>query len=126
MKDLRIETANENIAAFQKMFQCGNMVISVWVIILVLHERSVAIFAQDSKGVVMEEKKGNFDERYHASYACKLKTIPLEKIEAAIAKAVGALTHDRVDCTIINFKAESQLAELVISLDIGRDKRYSK
>jgi hypothetical protein len=121
-----LPTINWLCREFQKMFQCGNMVTSVWVIMLVTHERSVAIFAQDSKGVVMEEKKGNFDERYHASYACKLKTIPLEKIESAIAKAVGELTHDRVECTIINFNAESQLAQLVISLDIGRDKRYSK
>jgi hypothetical protein len=74
----------------------------------------------------MEEKKGNFDERYHASYACKLKTVPLEKIETAIAKAIGELTHDRVECTIMNFNAESPEAELVISLDTGRDKRYSK
>ena len=73
----------------------------------------------------MEEKKGNFDERYHASYACKLKTIPLEKIESAIAKAIGELTHDRVECTIINFSAKSQFAEIIIALDSGRDKRYS-
>ena len=74
----------------------------------------------------MEERKGNFDERYHASYACKLKTVPLEKIETAIAKAVGELTQDRVECKIINFSAKSPLAELVISLDTGTDKRYSK
>ncbi len=74
----------------------------------------------------MEEKKENFDERYHASFVAKLKTIPLEKIETAIAKAIGELTHDRVECTIVNFNAESRLAEIVISLDIGRDKRYSK
>jgi hypothetical protein len=74
----------------------------------------------------MEEKKENFDERYHASYVCKLKTVPLDKIETAIAKAVGELTHDKVECTIINFNAKSQLAEIVISLDTGRDKRYSK
>jgi hypothetical protein len=74
----------------------------------------------------MEEKKGNFDERYHTSYACKLKTVSLEKIEAAIAKAIGELTNDRVECTIINFNAESQVAEFVILLDTGRDKRYSK
>jgi hypothetical protein len=55
-----------------------------------------------------------------------LKTIPLEKIETAIAKAVEELTHDRVECTIINFNAKSQLAEIVIALDTGRDKRYSK
>jgi len=73
----------------------------------------------------MEEKKGNFDERYHASYACKLKTIPLDKIESAIAKAIGELTHDSVECTIINFNAKSQFAEIVIALDSGRDKRYS-
>ncbi len=72
----------------------------------------------------MEEKKENFDERYHSSYASKLKTIPLEKVETAIAKAIGELTHDRVECTIINFNAESQFAEIVISLDTGRDKRY--
>jgi hypothetical protein len=78
------------------------------------------------KGVVVEEKKGNFDERYHVSYACKLKTIPLEKIETAIAKAIGELTHDRVECTIINFNAKSQLAEIVISLDIQKDERYSR
>jgi hypothetical protein len=76
--------------------------------------------------MVMEQKKENFDERYHASYASKLKTIPLEKIETAIAKAIGELTHDRVECTIINFNAKSQLAEIVIALDIGRDKRYSR
>jgi ribonuclease I len=74
----------------------------------------------------MEKEKGNFDERYHASYASKLKTIPLDKIETAIAKAIGELTHDRVECTIINFNAASPLAEIVISLDTGRDKRYSK
>ncbi len=74
----------------------------------------------------MEEKKGNFDERYHASYVSKLKTIPLEKIETAIAKAIGELTRDRVECTIINFNAKSELTEIVISLDIGRDKRYSR
>jgi hypothetical protein len=76
--------------------------------------------------VVVEERKGNFDERYHASYACKLKTIPLEKLESAIAKAIGELTQDRVECKIINFSAKSPLAELVISLDTGADKRYSK
>jgi hypothetical protein len=74
----------------------------------------------------MEERSGNFDERYHASYACKLKTVPLEKIESAIAKAVGELTHDMVECTIISFSAENQLAKIVISLDTGRDKRYSR
>jgi len=74
----------------------------------------------------MEEEKGNFDERYHASYACKLKTIPLDKIETAISKAIGELTHERVECTIINFNTKSQFAEIVITLDIGRDKRYSK
>ncbi|MDR3556979.1 MAG: hypothetical protein P4L55_19665 [Syntrophobacteraceae bacterium] len=74
----------------------------------------------------MEEKKGNFDERYHASYACKLKTIPLEKIETAIAKAIGELTQDRVECKIMNFNAKNQCAEIVISLDVGADKRYSK
>ena len=74
----------------------------------------------------MEEKKGNFDERYHASYACKLKTIPLDKIQRAIAKAVGELTNDTVDCTIINFNAESKAAEIIILLDTGQDKRYSK
>ena len=55
-----------------------------------------------------------------------MKTIPLEKIETAIAKAVGELTHDLVECTIMNFNAKSQLAELVISLDTGKDKRYSR
>ena len=73
----------------------------------------------------MEEKKGISMSDIIASHACKLKTIPMEKIEAAIAKAAGELTHDRVDCTIINFIAESQLAQLVISLSTGRDKRYS-
>ncbi|MGC9195971.1 MAG: hypothetical protein ACP5IL_11020 [Syntrophobacteraceae bacterium] len=72
----------------------------------------------------MEEKKENFDQQYHASYASKLKTIPLEKIEAAIARAIGELTNDRVECSIINFNAESHFAEIVISLDTGRDKRY--
>ncbi len=74
----------------------------------------------------MVEKIGNFDERYHASYASKLKTIPLEKIEAAIAKVIGELTQDRVECTIMNFNAESQFAEIVIALDTGEDKRYCK
>ncbi len=74
----------------------------------------------------MEEKKGNFDERYHASYACKLKTIALDKIETAIAMALGELTHDRVECTIIDFNTQGPLAKLLISLDIGRDKRYCK
>ena len=46
------------------------------------------------------EKKESFDERYHASYAAKLKTIPLDKIENAIAKAIGELTHDHVECII--------------------------
>ena len=55
-----------------------------------------------------------------------MKTIPLEKIETAIAKAVRELTHDRVECTIINFNTKSELAEIVISLDTGRDKRYCK
>jgi hypothetical protein len=41
----------------------------------------------------MEEKKENFDERYLASYACKLKTIPLEKIETAIAKALARISQ---------------------------------
>ncbi len=74
----------------------------------------------------MDEKKENFDERYHASYVCKLKTVSLEKIETAIAKAIGELTHDRVECTITNFNAKSQSAEIVILLDTGRDKRYSR
>jgi len=76
--------------------------------------------------VVKGEKRENFDERYHASYASKLKTVPLEKIETAIAKAIGELTQDRVECTIINFNAKSQLVEIVISLGTGSDKRYSK
>ncbi len=70
------------------------------------------------------EKKENFDQRYHASYTAKLKTVPLEKIEHAIAKAVGELTNDRVECTILNFNAEEQYAEIIISLDIGKDKHY--
>jgi hypothetical protein len=73
----------------------------------------------------MEEKE-HFDKRYHASYVAKLKTVPLEKIETAIAKVVGELTHDRVECTIVKFNAENQYAEIIITLDIGRDKRYSK
>jgi hypothetical protein len=72
------------------------------------------------------EKKENFDERYHVSYAAKLKTIPLDKIEHAIAKVIGELTNDKVECTILNFNAEEQSAEIVITLDIGKDKRYSK
>jgi ribonuclease I len=74
----------------------------------------------------MEKKKDNFDERYHASYASKLKTVPLDRIETAIAKAIGELTHDKVECTIINFNVKSQLAEIVITLDTGTDKRYSR
>jgi len=72
------------------------------------------------------EQKEEFDKRYHASYVAKLKTVPLEKIEYAIAKAMGELTHDRVECTIVKFNAEKECAEIVITLDIGRDKRYSK
>jgi hypothetical protein len=72
------------------------------------------------------EKEKNFDERYHASYAAKLKTVPLDKVEKAIAKAIGELTHDPVDCIITKFHAESQYAEITIALDIGRDKRYSQ
>ncbi len=72
------------------------------------------------------EQKEEFDKRYHASYVAKLKTVPLEKIENAIAKAMGELTHDRVECTIVKFNAEKECAEIVITLDIGRDKRYSK
>ena len=74
----------------------------------------------------MEENQGNFDERYHASYASKLKSIPLDRIEGAIAKALGELTHDRVECTIVNFNVETHCAELVILLDTGKDKRYSR
>jgi hypothetical protein len=55
-----------------------------------------------------------------------LKTIPLEKIEITIAKAIGELTHDRIECTIINFNTKSELAEIVLSLDIQRDERYSR
>jgi len=72
------------------------------------------------------EQKENFDEQYHASYAAKLKTIPLDKIEHAIARVIGELTNDRVHCVILNFNAEEQSAELVISLDIAKDKRYSR
>jgi len=72
------------------------------------------------------EQKEEFDKRYHASYAAKLKTVPLEKVENAIAKVMGELTHDRVECKIIEFNAENEYAEIVITLDIGRDKRYSK
>ncbi|MGC8495322.1 MAG: hypothetical protein ACP5SH_26700 [Syntrophobacteraceae bacterium] len=72
------------------------------------------------------EKKENFDERYHASYGAKLKTVPLEKLEHQISKVIGELTEDKVECTIINFNAEEQCARLVITLDFGRDKRYSK
>jgi len=55
-----------------------------------------------------------------------LKTVTLEKIETVIAKAIGELTRDSVECKIINFNPESQLAEIVILLDTGNDKRYSK
>ncbi|MHC1743370.1 MAG: hypothetical protein AB9873_10105 [Syntrophobacteraceae bacterium] len=72
------------------------------------------------------EKETNFDERYHASYAAKLKTIPLDKVETAIAKAIGELTHDRVECIITKFSSESKYALITIALDIGIDKRYSK
>ena len=72
------------------------------------------------------EEQGNFDERYHASYTAKLKTIPLDKIERAIAKALEELTKDRVECTISNFNAEEEYAKITIKLDIGKDKRYSK
>ena len=103
------------------------IVTSVLVIKLSIHRTSTAIINPEfRKGALVEEKKGNFDERYHASYACKLKTVPLEKIESAIAKAIGELTQDRVECTITNFCAKSQAAEIVISLGIGSDKRYSK
>jgi hypothetical protein len=73
----------------------------------------------------MEEKE-NFDQRYHASYAAKLKSVPLEKVENAIAKVLGELTDDRVECTIVKFTAENKYAEIVITLDVGRDKRYCK
>lgn len=72
------------------------------------------------------EKQVNFDERYHASYTAKLKTIPMDKIEHAIAKALGELTNDRVECTVLNFNAKEQNPEIVIMLHIGEDKRYSK
>lgn len=72
------------------------------------------------------KQKENFDERYHASYAAKLKTIPLEKIEHGIAKVIGELTDDRVECEIINFNSEEQYVKIIITLDIGKDKRYSK
>ncbi len=72
------------------------------------------------------EKEKNFDERYHASYAAKLKTVPLDKVENAVAKAIGELTHDQVECIITKFNAERQHAEITITLDTGRDKRYSK
>jgi hypothetical protein len=72
------------------------------------------------------EEKSNFDERYHASYAAKLKTIPLEKVEKAVAKVMGELTQDNVECVITNFSAARQHAEITIVLDIGKDKRYSK
>ena len=72
------------------------------------------------------KKNENFDERYHASYAAKLKTVPLEKLEHLISKVIGELTEDKVECTIINFSAEEQYAKLVIALDFGKDKRYSK
>jgi hypothetical protein len=72
------------------------------------------------------EKQENFDERYHVSYTAKLKTVPLDKIEHAIAKVIGELTNDRVECTILNFNAEEQNPEIIIRLDIGKDKRYSK
>ncbi len=70
------------------------------------------------------ERRENFDKRYHASYVAKLKTIPLEKIEHAIAKVVGELTDERVECKIINFNSEEQYAKIIITLDIGSDKRY--
>lgn len=72
------------------------------------------------------EKKEDFDERYHASYAAKLKTIPLDKIESAIAKVIGELTHDQVECTITKLNVESQYAVITIALDIGKDKRYTR
>jgi len=72
------------------------------------------------------EKERNFDERYHASYSAKLKTIPLDKVENAIAKAIGELTHDHVECIITKLNAESQYAVLTITLDLGKDKRYCK
>ena len=72
------------------------------------------------------EHKEEFDKRYHASYAAKLKTVPLEKVESAIAKAVGELTQDHLECTIVKFNAEHHHAEIVITLDIGKDKRYCK
>ena len=72
------------------------------------------------------EKERNFDERYHASYAAKLKTIPLDKVEKAIAKVIGELTHDNVECIITRFDAESQYAVITMVLDVGKDKRYSK
>ncbi|MEN6440008.1 MAG: hypothetical protein ABFD97_15640 [Syntrophobacter sp.] len=72
------------------------------------------------------EKKEDFDERYHASYTAKLKTIPLENLEHAIAKALGGLTGDRVECTILNFNAEEKCAKITITLDLGKDKRYSR
>jgi hypothetical protein len=84
----------------------------------------MGLFCQDRRNAM--EHKEEFDKRYHASYAAKLKTVPLEKVENAIAKVVGELTHDRVECSIVKFNAENQYAEIVIKLDIGRDKRYSK
>jgi len=72
------------------------------------------------------EKERNFDERYHASYAAKLKTIPLDKVEKAIAKVIGELTQDHLECIITKFKAKSQYAEITVALSIGTDKRYFK
>jgi ATP-dependent RNA circularization protein (DNA/RNA ligase family) len=80
---------------------------------------------QSGRERAMEEKR-NFDERYHASYAAKLKTIPLDKVEKAVAKVIGELTQDHVECVITNFNAAGQYAEITIVLDIGKDKRYSK
>jgi len=56
---------------------------------------------------------------------CKLRPIPLDKIKTAITKAIRELIRDWVECIMI-FNAKSQLAEIVISLDTGRDKRYCK
>lgn len=98
----------------------------IFVINLIKDRESLAFSnLQFGRERIMEEKT-NFDERYHASYAAKLKTVPLDKVENTIARSIGELTHDNVECIITRFNTENEYAELTLTLNIGKDKRYAK
>lgn len=104
----------------------NNIVTLLSVISLVKSKKSLNFSNLHSGKERVMEKERNFDERYHASYAAKLKTIPLDKVEKAIAKVIGELTQDHLECIITKFKAKSQYAEITVALSIGTDKRYFK